>query len=1058
MNTLEVVRAGAGSGKTTDLCDTVALAVENGLDPARILATTFTRKAAAELKGRIQAKLLESSDGDAAIAHKRSDRLELAAIGTVHSVAHQLILRYAIPLGLSPRLKVLDETGSDRALEELLGTMPLNVWDDLLATTDRLSISDVHSRILNLLSAKRGNRISDDEFRAQLNLSADRVCELLAPNGPVQETNPPVRLYELVDEALQQIEKLTTDTTQDTQKARQQLRRMKAQRSPAWSNYVVAAKMKAGKRSGADLFLNDVRTFGARIRGEKLLHADIRDCAARIAQETIRLEDQYDAYKTERGLVDFNDLEVLLLKLLENSELADSVRADFDLILVDEFQDTNPLQLSIFQHLRNLAPRSRWVGDPKQAIYGFRDTDPQLVNDVWETAANASRAELPNNHRSQRGLVQLIGELFEPVLGQDALQVPQREAMKQGIERWFFDTKNQADDAIALGCGIAKLHSGGTRLGDVAVVERTNRQLKEIAGALDSLNIPYLLESPGLLVTREGALSLAGLRLVVDRRDSLAAATLHHILGDPETDTPDWIIERMTAIRTAESVTKGENSTTSPSIVPWDGDPLLAALEKIDYRSLPPSIAAQQVIEALNLPILVSQWGDAARRSSHLDSLLRHAHEYEARALEAGSGATLSGLILYLEALALHQADMRFPPLGHEAVTLTTYHSAKGLEWPVVILSGLDWERDPDMWFPVVRGGKAAEADPLAGRAARSWIWPFGQTDGPFPGPLAGSGLELDAIASPEGQEQATRDQEESIRLLYVGCTRAKSKLILASRRAKYRWLQRLPSVDTILDPALGEGEHQLNGIDTTYVVRHLTAAMLDDCRQPISDHEQWFLSAGAEAVASLIERYHFPSQTPSSSPPSSFKIEHLPGQPYFPSGAKEEDYAAIGDAVHCYFAALPSMRLLNGPQKDTIATRCIANFSVSGLVEPRALVIAGDRFQDWVDTKFPAAAWHTETNITAPRIAGGQWCGTADLLLQLPSGQVIVVDHKSAPIRPNHCAAKAATFSGQLVSYKEILQTAKMPVQSMWIHFPLAGVVAMLRQDSDKGASVASQ
>lgn len=1057
MNTLEVVRAGAGSGKTTDLCDTVASAVANGLDPARILATTFTRKAAAELKGRIQAKLLESSGDDAAIAHKRADRLELAAIGTVHSVAHQVILRYAIPLGLSPRLKVLDEAGSDRALEELLGMMPLNVWDDLLATTDRLSIADIHSRILNLLSAKRGNRIPDSEFQSQLLASADRVCVLLAPNGPDPTATSPNQLYELVDEALQQIEQLSSDTTQDTEKARQQLRRMKSQRSPAWRNYVLAAKMKAGKRSGADRFLNDVRTLGARIRGEALLHADIRECAARVAHETVKLEDHYHAYKTERGLVDFNDLEVLLLQLLENSELSDSLRADFDLILVDEFQDTNPLQLSIFQHLRNLAPRSRWVGDPKQAIYGFRDTDPQLVNDVWETAVNASRAELPSNHRSQKGLVQLIGELFQPVLGQDAVQQPQRDSMKQGVERWFFDTTKQADDAIALGCGIAELHSDGTRLGDIAVVERTNRQLKEIAGALELLNIPYLLESPGLLATREGALSLAGLRLVVDRSDSLAAATIHHILGDPETDTPNWIIERMTAIRAAESLAEGENSTTSHFVVPWKSDPLLAALEKIDYRSVPPSIAAQQVIEALNLPVLVSRWGDAARRSSHLDSLLRHAREYEARALEAGSGATLAGLILFLEGLALDKADVRFPPLGHEAVTLTTYHSAKGLEWPVVILSGLDWERDPDMWSAVVRGGKAAEANPLAGRAARSWIWPFGQTDGPYPGPLAGSGLESDAIASPEGQEQATRDQEESVRLLYVGCTRAKSKLILASRRGKYRWLQRLPSVDTILDPALGEGEHQLTGIDTTYVIRHLSATMLDACRQPVSDHEKWFAATGAEPLTSSTERYHLPSQTPSPLPTPSFKIDLLPGQPYFPSGAKEEQYAAIGEAVHCYFAALPSMRLMNAAQKDIIATRCIANFSTSGLVEPRALVIAGDRFQNWVDAQFPAAVWHTEANITAPRTAGGQWCGTADLLLQLSDGQVIIVDHKSAPIRREHCAAKAATFAGQLLSYKEMLQTAKTPVQSMWIHFPLAGVVALLNEGPDRGAAVGS-
>jgi ATP-dependent exoDNAse (exonuclease V) beta subunit len=80
MSRLEVVRAGAGSGKTTDLCRTVADAVADGLDPARILATTFTKRAAAELKGRIQAQLLAGPDGRSA-AHRHADRLELAACG-----------------------------------------------------------------------------------------------------------------------------------------------------------------------------------------------------------------------------------------------------------------------------------------------------------------------------------------------------------------------------------------------------------------------------------------------------------------------------------------------------------------------------------------------------------------------------------------------------------------------------------------------------------------------------------------------------------------------------------------------------------------------------------------------------------------------------------------------------------------------------------------------------------------------------------------------------------------------------------------------------------------
>ena len=95
------------------------------------------------------------------------------------------------------------------------------------------------------------------------------------------------------------------------------------------------------------------------------------------------------------------------------------------------------------------------------------------------------------------------------------------------------------------------------------------------------------------------------------------------------------------------------------------------------------------------------------------------------------------------------------------------------------------------------------------------------------------------------------------------------------------------------------------------------------------------------------------------------------------------------------------------------------------------------------VDTR--GAVWHTETNLTSPREDGGQWIGTVDLLLKLSDGELVVIDHKSAPIRREHCAAKAATFSGQLQSYREILSTIGENVIATWIHFPLAGVMAEL-------------
>lgn len=1034
-NTLELVRAGAGSGKTTDLCRIVDEAVSNGLDPARILATTFTKKAAAELKGRIQARLLAGT-ADRLVSGRNAERLELAAIGTVHSVAHRLLSRYALELGLSPRLEVVSEFASERALGNLLGSLPSAAWQPLTDIAERLGLDDLPQRILGLLASKRGNRIGDAEFTAQMTASAKRVCELLAPGGASTEETPIGRLHELAEAALVGIDSLVNDIQLNTEKARQKLRQLKSKNLPHWGSYLEAQKITAGKRSGADTMLDPLRNHAAGVCLNPRLLEDVREFSRLLSDETNRLDMEYTRYKSERGLVDFTDMEILLLRLLEDEPLAARLGEDFDLVLVDEFQDTNPLQLAIFQRLRRISPRSRWVGDPKQAIYGFRDTDPKLVNDLWNDTADATREELPHNYRSQRGLVQFVGNVFAAVLGDDARQEPKKPGVPRGLERWVFDTKNQTDDATALACGIAKLKAEGIRLGDIAILERTNRLLKPIAAALGDLGIPCLLESPGLLSTREGAMVMAGLRLVADRSDALAAATLIHIMGDPEKDTPDWIEERLGALATAKA--RDEASFCKP----WEGDARLARIEEINRSLLSPAQIVPQVFEALELPELVSKWRDPARRCSNLDSLLRHSHEYEESSFEAGKAATLSGLILYLEQLETEKLDLCYPPLGHDAVTLTTYHSAKGLEWPVVVLSGLDSSRSPDMWSPVVTGGGQTNADPLAGRTLRSWAWPFGKTDGEFPKIRSGSGLEDRALASAEGQERADRDSSENLRLLYVGCTRAKNKLVFAHREEKCAWLAQLPAVDSLLKCSLGDGEHTLDGIDTSFVLRLLNSNMAENCRIAATQQQRWLSLTGNSNPREFMPRFHSPSQAPKETNAVTSHSEELPGPSFFPAGAEERQYASIGDAVHAYLAALPSMTAISAPEKATIAARCLSAFSVTGILSPADVVASGDRFLKWVADRYPGAQWHAEVVASGPRSAGGRWHGAIDLLLQLADGRVVVIDHKSAPIRREHCLAKAQQFTGQIAAYSEVLRTGGEKVETAWIHFPLAGVM----------------
>jgi len=1045
MNKLEVIRAGAGSGKTTELCRIVAEAVSMKLDPSRILATTFTKKAAAELKSRMQAKLL-GLDGDSSKTQfGHADRFDLAAIGTVHSVAIRLLSRYAIEMGLSPALEVLDESGSGRTLNDLLGQVQEENWVRLSDAAMRLSEDDLQKRILKLLEIKRGNRISDELFLAQMSASTSRLCEILGTVSTTLSDNAGERLLELAEQAMEGIA-LLNDTTGVTEGAKDKLRRLLSQGKPSWGKFVEAQKIEAGKRTGANAKLDPLRAFAAQVRNNPCLHEDIRHFGSILAEETLRLNHQYQTFKKERGYVDYIDLEILFLELLSNDNVREQIQHDYDLVLVDEFQDTNPLQLAIFQSLRSLTKRTCWVGDPKQAIYSFRDTDPELVNRVWSRKGNTDCRELSENYRSQEGLVQFVGRAFEASLGAEAKQNPKKPSAPRGLERWLLETKNNADEATALAVGIAKLREEGTRLGDIAVLEKTNSALADLAIALDQVGIPYLLESPGLFSTREGALVLSGLRLAADRNDSLAAATILHLKSDPDVATPKWLEERLREIRARDDAKELLRTTENAPPVewqsPWHGDPTLAKLEALNREILPPSVIVQQVIEALAIPAGIRNWADPVRRFAHLDSILKHACNYEDTTLHAGEAATLTGLILYFEELSGSNTDNRHPPLGHDAVTLMTYHGAKGLEWPTVILSGLDSERDPDVWLPIAHGGSHSDTNPLEGRSLRYWIWPFGTDNSQFKRRIRGSGLEDDALASQEGAAAREKSIEESIRLLYVGCTRAKQKLVFAHRPAKYDWLKQIADIDILLDPSLEEGEHELLGMGTTLVIRRLNAEA-DEHIAIAHDAANWF--ATQERVQRVFaKRFHSPSSVKSNEQ-ANVRVEELIGPSLFPSGAKEEHYSAIGDATHTYLGAMPSMLSLTDAQKHVVAERSIAGFGITGKITPQMLVAAGDRFSHWAIETFPGAKWLTELSVSGPRAAGGNWRGAVDLVLVLADGSLVVIDHKSAPIRRVHCEAKAQSYSGQLQAYKDVLTGQGETVSATFIHFPFAGTVIEL-------------
>lgn len=1036
MSVLEIVRAGAGAGKTTDLCKVVCEAVDSGLDPAKILATTFTRKAAAELKSRIQAKLMKGASGDGGPL-RQSERLELAAVGTVHSVSLQILRRYAIEMGLSPLLEVLTEQVGKEVLKELTG---MRLRDpQVIDLCHRLGVEDASSRILRLVDLKRGNRIGNTLFKENMTAGASRVCELLAPDGGGENVEVS-ELMQFAENALRNIE-ACGDVTKVTETATTKLGQLGSNQIPYWGRFLDAQRIKAGKRLGADAMLDPLRVYSSGVRRAPGLHEDVHRMAQFLAQATISVEGDYGRYKTERGLVDFTDLEILFLQLLENAELREHLSGDYELVLVDEFQDTNPLQLAIFERLREISQRSRWVGDAKQAIYGFRGTDPELVQQVWQREEGKA-TRLIKNYRSQKGLVELVGCLFTPIFGQDAKQDSDRESLPRGVERWLLTSKNKQNDAKGMARGILKLKSEGIEFGDMAVLERTNLKLDEVANSLDAYGIPYLRESAGLFAMREAAVVLAGLRLLVDRNDSLAAATLIHLLNEQSDSMPSWLTDRLNSVREREAL--ADKSEERVFQVPWKGNVLFSKLEQIDDTGLSPLFIVQQVIEALDLPFRVSAWGDPARRHSNLDSILRHASDYESISFGRGEAISLAALIHYFEQLIEEGGDVKYPPVGYDGISLMTYHSAKGLEWPVVIMSGFDSTRPPDLWSPSVAGG-GQQVDPLNGRVIESWNWPFGVTKAAGIEKIrTGSEVEKEALDEPEGIALSELARQESLRLLYVGCTRARDKLVFVHRSGKYPWLKEIPEIDHLLSPDVEEGEHVLEGVETSYVLRRIDPEDESDVSttQPSVSTSRWIAAGEPVEAIDMVDRRHSPSQAELVADRQVKQVIQLPGSSFYPEGAGEEHYSAIGDAVHSYLAALPSMKAFDESRLEPVAERCLSSFTVEKLLSPADLVAAGRRFQKWVEESFPEARWHVELAVDAERSKGGRWVGNVDLALQLSDGGIVIIDHKSAPIRRNLCESKALQYSGQLEAYREALVSIGDKVGSTWVHFPLAGTL----------------
>lgn len=1045
------ISAGAGSGKTYRLTMELERALVNdGVRPSRVIGTTFTVKAAAELRGRVRERLIKS--GRPQLAEQTAQAL----LGTVHSVCERLLRRFAFELGLSPELAVASKDDCAaffrQALDEVVALADVQ---EMNAIAQRLGFDagtdeDWRAHVKELADCARDNDTAPEALAAMGRVSADELIALFEPPDPRVSDDA---LRAAVTRALEGID-LAVDATKGTAKFVADLRgkafELERPTCP-WPVWMSLSSAKATKRS--DAFAADVRAAASAFERHPRFHADVRTYIEKLFAIAGGALARFQAIKTERGLIDFADMEQQMLRALDEPPVRERLRGELELLLVDEFQDTSPMQLAIFMKLAELAHRVIFVGDVKQAIFGFRGCDPDLV---YATLGAIERGGSPidvlgQSWRSRPALVSYVNAVFEQAFAgripreQIELAPARTERTEEPAVIWWQLEGTNAERAAAIASGIVGLVRSGflvvdadsgepraVRWGDIAVLAATNGQVEEIAHALRAAQVPMKMTLSGLLTVPETCLAKACLRRLADRTDTLATAEIVAMArtdaqsgaagsSDPMpvgSEPEAWLADRLRWL--ADHATESHAwLTTSHPIV----SKLEALREQIGTQS--PVEVVARVLNYVGLREVVTAWGPnaikALQRHRNLDAFLNLAVEYERHCEAQHSAATLTGFLFWLE--HPHSAELDVQPVvtTGDAVHVVTYHKAKGLEWPVVVTAHLDFPWRSRLWDVRVNGPSKFDArKPLEGREIRFWPQMFGERRLPV----------VERIeASPAGVACGEQSAAENRRLAYVGLTRARDAVVLAAPADGWRdaaWIHsfkgdfllpsgdelRLPdgkAIRTIVQPLEANGE--VAGA-SAFKPRRLAA------RSPL-----------AGAVRETV----MPSSALAVVGAATGEVVML-GERICVNG---DDMTLIGTALHALIAA----EIANPSRADRVerGRALLDGYGAGSFLDAEEALAAADRLHTWIAKRFSPQRVLTEYPIVHALGDGRVVRGWVDVLVETAAGW-IVIDHKSSPRPRAEWRDEVLGYAGQLAVYRDALHASGKAVVGTWIHFAVGG------------------
>jgi ATP-dependent helicase/nuclease subunit A len=1075
------VEAGAGSGKTTTLVDRVLSLIASGIPVESIAAITFTEKAAAELRDRIRQRLEHilinpaetTAEQLGELAAARGD-LDAAAISTLHSFAQRILSEHPIEAGLPPGVEVFDEISSDMEFDDRWERFLLDLYDrtdlarpillGLRLGIDEAKLRDV-ARAFNSnwdLIIERGADIAIpipqldlDSLLARFDLltaalgqhhgAADKMSDNLELLADYR-----ARLSNLIDRA----SRATGEDPEAALEAEIELIDVLREPQPKFSTGGHVYRSFGSKKNWPPDLLDDLKQqlFEAGEHRSDVLRGFITAVVKRLAAEVAEFTVESAAARAKAGKLEFHDLLVRARALLRDPSTGEQVRTAlrgrYRVLLLDEFQDTDPIQIDLATLIASPADQTApswtdlepdpgrlfFVGDPKQSIYRFRRADISLF--LAAAAGFGPALQLNTNFRSVKPITDWVNEVFGSLLVATPESQPPYQALSSvrapmaigpavgvvGIEP--LDDSLRAEELRAAEArGIAdailtmlaegwtiedsKGITGPARLGDVTILIPARTSLPALEQALERAAIPYRAETSSLVYsTRQVRDLMAVLRAVDDPTDglSLVSALRSAAFGCGDDDLYTFKVDHRG---------RWDHQAPIPDSVPAE-HPVRQALEWLsDLHRRRTWMSPSEVVDTVVRERRFMEYGVATHAHRDVWRRMRFMVD-QARAFSDATGGSLRDFLAW----ARHQADEQarvaeavLPETDSDSVRIMTVHAAKGLEFPITILSGMTTQ--------------------VAGRRAGVQVV--------FP-PDGSVGYRFDKGTITDEFERfrpldEQMDFHEKLRLLYVGCTRARDHLIVSLyRKAREVTDREKMTAAELLVSAAGDTAATAIGPPPHSRERRSESGSIE-----LAPFDEWRVEL-ATAIAASSRRHAVAATHVAEQATPDPGLEKLGRSLDLPPWKKGRYGTAIGRAVH---AVLQTVDLRSG---SDVADMAAAQAQAEGVAGHEDIVEALARAALGSETVAAAAAgehWR-ELYVAAP-LGDRLLEGYIDLLYEL-GDDLVVVDYKTDAWESEaDLSAKVQRYRLQGASYAVAVQrvTGRRVASCRFLFLSETGAVA---------------